>query len=105
MDGIEECDKIVGKGYCGEWILEGEIKGCFEDMRDEWLVGNMGMDKGIVGKWLKCGYVLKKEMLGREEGRGEGGIICGRVGNMSLEGLEKGVGDRYKGDDVNGKLY
>lgn len=96
---------MVGKRGCGEWILEGEMKGCFEDMSDEWVLENIGMDKVMVKKWVKWGLVLKKELLGREEGSGEGGIMWGSVGNMRLEGVEGMVGEKYYRKWVKGEVY
>ena len=55
MDAVMQCHNILRKGYSPEWILEGDIKGCFDHISHEWLLANIPMDKAILRKWLKCG--------------------------------------------------
>ena len=55
MDAIQQCHNILRKGYSPEWILEGDIKGCFDHISHEWLLTNIPMNKAILKKWLKCG--------------------------------------------------
>jgi len=40
MDAIQQCHNILRKGYSPEWILEGDIKGCFDHISHEWLLAN-----------------------------------------------------------------
>ena len=105
MDAIQQCHNILRKGYSPEWILEGDIKGCFDHISHEWLLANIPMDKAILRKWLKCGYVFNKQMFPTEEGTPQGGIISPTLANMTLDGLQKALADRYKRHHVNGKLY
>jgi retron-type reverse transcriptase len=39
------------------WVLEGDIRGCFENISRDWLLANTPMDKAILRKWLRAGYV------------------------------------------------
>ena len=105
MDAIQQCHNILRKGYSPEWILEGDIKGCFDHISHEWLLANIPMDKAILRKWLKCGYVFNKQMFPTEEGTPQGGIISPTLANMTFDGLQKALADRYKRHHVNGKLY
>lgn len=105
MDAVQQCHNILRKGYSPEWILEGDIKGCFDHISHEWLLANIPMDKAILRKWLKCGYVFNKQMFPTEEGTPQGGIISPTLANMTLDGLQKALADRYKRHHVNGKLY
>ena len=84
------------KGFSPDWILEGDIKGCFDHISHEWLLANIPMDKAILRKWLKCGYVFNKQMFPTEEGTPQGGIISPTLANMTLDGLQKTLADRYK---------
>ncbi|EXZ76063.1 reverse transcriptase family protein, partial [Bacteroides fragilis str. 3-F-2 len=68
MDAVMQCHNILRKGYSPEWILEGDIKGCFDHISHEWLLANIPMDKAILRKWLKCGYIFNKQMFPTEEG-------------------------------------
>lgn len=46
------------------------------------------MDKAILCKWLKCGYVFNGELFPTEEGTPQGGIISPTLANMALDGLQ-----------------
>ena len=71
-----------------EWILEGDIKGCFDHISHEWLLNNIPTDKEILRKWLKCGFVFNGELFPTEEGTPQGGIILPTLANMALDGLQ-----------------
>ncbi len=43
-DAIEQCFTDLNKGKSPEWILEGDIKGCFDHISHEWLMENIPMD-------------------------------------------------------------
>ncbi len=59
-DAREQCFCVLAKRTSPEWILEGDIKGCFDHISHEWLIGNIPMDKVMLKKWLKCGFVFTK---------------------------------------------
>ncbi|WP_278503808.1 hypothetical protein, partial [Phocaeicola barnesiae] len=44
---VMQCHNILRKGYSPEWILEGDIKGCFDHISHEWLLANIPMDKEV----------------------------------------------------------
>ena len=46
------------------------------------------MDKEMLRKWLKCGYVFNDELFPTEEGTPQGGIISPTLANMALDGLQ-----------------
>lgn len=58
-DAIEQCFILLSRTCAPEWILEGDIKGCFDHISHEWLLNNVPTDKEILRKWLKCGFVEK----------------------------------------------
>ena len=60
-DAIEQCFTDLNKGKSPQWILEGDIKGCFDHISHEWLMENIPMDTQVLQKWLKCGYVDTKQ--------------------------------------------
>ena len=41
-----------------QWILEGDIKGCFDHISHEWMLENIPTDKRVMRQFLKCGYGL-----------------------------------------------
>ena len=86
-DAIEQCFTDLNKGKSPEWILEGDIKGCFDHISHEWLMENIPMDTQVLQKWLKCGFVDTKQLFPTEEGTPQGGTISPTLMNMTLDGL------------------
>lgn len=58
-DAIEQCFCALAKRDSAQWVLEGDIRGCFDNICHEWLLANIPMDKVILRKWLKAGFVDK----------------------------------------------
>lgn len=88
-----------------QWVLEGDIKGCFDNISHEWLVDNVQIDKQILKKWLKCGAVFNKLLSPTTAGTPQGGIISPTLANATLDGMEKMLLKKYKERYVNGKRY
>jgi RNA-directed DNA polymerase len=105
MDAVQQCHNVLRKGYSPEWILEGDIKGCFDHISHEWLLNNIPMDKVMLRKWLECGFVFNKQLFPTEEGTPQGGIISPTLANMALDGLQKILADKYKRRTIKGKHY
>ena len=63
------------------------------------------MDKVTLRKWLKCGFVFHKELFPTEEGTPQGGIISPTLANMTLDGLQTILGEKYRRKSINGKDY
>jgi RNA-directed DNA polymerase len=47
------------------------------------------MDKAILRKWLKAGYMENRRLYPTEEGTPQGGICSPVIANMALDGLEQ----------------
>lgn len=88
-DAIAQCFTVLSRNYSAQWILEGDIKGCFDNISHDWLIKNILMDKTILTKWLKAGYVANKELFPTTSGTPQGGIISPILSNIALDGLEK----------------
>ena len=58
-----------------QWILEGDIKSCFDKISHDWLLSHIPMDKTILHKWLKAGYMDKSVLYPTDDGTPQGGII------------------------------
>lgn len=92
-DAIEQCFTILNKGKSPKWVLEGDIKGCFDHISHEWLLENIPMDTEILRKWLKCGFVDTQKLFPTEEGTPQGGTISPTLMNITLDGLERYLHD------------
>ena len=105
-DAIEQCFTDLNKGKSPVWILEGDIKGCFDHISHEWLLRNIPMDKGILRKWLKCGYIETRRLFPTEEGTPQGGTISPTLMNMTLDGLERKLREEvHKNKTIDGKQH
>ena len=105
QDAIEQCHTVLSHGYSPRWILEGDIKGCFDHISHDWLLNNIPMDKDILRKWLKCGVIFKGELYKTEEGTMQGGIISPTLANMALDGIQPMLAKKYYRCTRNGKQY
>jgi RNA-directed DNA polymerase len=89
-DAIEQVRNVLGKfTKSAKWALEGDIRGCFDNISHEWLAANIPMDKGILRKWLKAGYIETGRLFPTQAGTPQGGIISPVLANMALDGLQK----------------
>jgi RNA-directed DNA polymerase len=88
-DAIEQCFCALGKQKSPQWILEGDIQGCFDAISHEWLLTHIPMEKAILKKWLKAGYMERQTLYPTEAGTPQGGIISPVLANMTLDGLER----------------
>ena len=105
MDAIRQIDTVLNRQHSPEWILEGDIKGCFDHISHDWLIENIPMDKTILRKWLKCGAVFNGKLFPTEEGTPQGGIISPTLANMVLDGLQPLLAKRFKRLWRNNKTF
>jgi len=105
QDAIKQCFIILSKRASSKWILEGDIKGCFDNINHEWLIDNIPMDKKILRKWLKAGYIHKRILYPTDAGTPQGGIISPTLANMTLDGLEAELKKFRRQDKVHMVRY
>ena len=105
QDAIQQCHTMLSRKNSPQWILEGDIKGCFDHISHSWLLENIPIDREILRKWLKCGVVFKGEFFRTEEGTMQGGIISPTLANMTLDGIQPILEATYKRHSIGGKLY
>ena len=92
-DAIAASFNALSKPNSASWVLEGDIKGCFDNISQAWMLANIPMDKQVLGKWLRSGYVEDGRMYPMKKGTPQGGIISPTLSNMTLDGLERAVHD------------
>lgn len=90
-DAIEQCFNLLCRRHSAQWILEGDIKSCFDRISHSWLMANIAMDKTVLSKWLAAGYMEKGSFYPTEAGTPQGGIASPVLANMALDGLEEAV--------------
>jgi len=87
-DAIVHVHTALNRKHSPKWILEADIKGCFDHISHDWLVAHIPMDKSILQKWLKAGVIDAGKLVDTEEGTPQGGIISPTLANMALDGLQ-----------------
>lgn len=90
-DALEACHYALARQGSAQWILEADIKSCFDKISHEWLLNNIPMDKEILGKWLSAGYITEGVHHQTEQGTPQGGIASPTLLNLTLSGLEEKV--------------
>ena len=90
-DAIAQCFNSLAKRKSAEWILEGDIRGCFDNISHAWLLNNIPMEKTVLRKWLQAGYIDKGTLFATDAGTPQGGIISPVLANLTLDGLEAAV--------------
>jgi RNA-directed DNA polymerase len=90
-DAIAQCFNVLAKRHSAQWILEGDIKACFDEINHEWLLTNVLTDKVMLRKWLNAGFIEKGILYPTEAGTPQGGIASPCLANLTLDGLEQTV--------------
>ncbi len=94
-DACEQIFLCLSRRNSPKWVLEGDIKGCFDNISHQWLTDNIPMDRPILKQFLKAGYVFKRHLFSTEAGTPQGGIISPILSNITLDGIEKILVDKY----------
>lgn len=95
QDACEYIFTAFSRRNSPQWVLEGDIKGCFDHISHEWLIENIPMDKSVLKQFLKAGFVFRDELFQTEEGTPQGGVISPILANMALDGMQKVLSDHF----------
>jgi RNA-directed DNA polymerase len=90
-DAIGQCFNCTGQRNSAHWLLEGDIRGCFDNFSHSWFLKHIPMDKGILRQWLQAGYIDEGHLFETRAGTPQGGVISPVIANMALDGLEATV--------------
>jgi RNA-directed DNA polymerase len=88
-DAIEQCFNVLARKHAPQWILEGDIRACFDGISHDWLLAHIPMETAMLQKWLKAGFMEKHVLSPTETGVPQGGIASPVIANLALDGLEK----------------
>jgi RNA-directed DNA polymerase len=96
-DAIEKIYRIARPNKTKKWVIDADIKGCFDNINHDKLMVSIGNfpARRLIGLWLKAGYVDKNVFQETESGTPQGGIISPLLANIALHGLEKALGIKY----------
>lgn len=108
QDAHGRCHMVLAKGNAAHWVLDADIEACFDRISHDWLLANIPMDKALLRKWLKAGYLEGELFHPTEQGTPQGGILSPTLANMTLDGLEAHVlaaAPRYKQGQPTPKVH
>ncbi|MCK5355482.1 MAG: group II intron reverse transcriptase/maturase, partial [Methyloprofundus sp.] len=91
QDAAEQIFNALRLKSSAQWVLEADIAACFDEINHEWLMQHVPMNKGMLQKWLKAGYIEKQAYHHTEKGTPQGGIASPLLANLCLDGLESCV--------------
>jgi RNA-directed DNA polymerase len=87
-DAMDQCFKVLRQQTSATWILEGDIQGFFDHIAFSWIEEHTPMNKRILAKWLRCGFIDHGALYPTTAGVPQGGIISPVISNLVLDGLE-----------------
>jgi len=94
-DAIQQCYDTLRHRQSAEWVLEADIKSCFDKISHEWLETHIPMEKGILRKWLRAGFMEKHLLYPTTEGTPQGGVASPTLANLVLDGLENELREHF----------
>jgi RNA-directed DNA polymerase len=105
-DAIEQCFNALNGKHKAEWVLEADIKACFDRISHTWLETHIPMEKDILHKWLCAGFMEKRILYPTLQGTPQGGVASPTLANLVLDGLEKELHEQFpkSGSNPNAKV-
>lgn len=106
-DAIGYIHNILRRKGAPQWIMEADIKSCFDEINHNWLKENVPMDKSVLQEWLKAGFMERKTLFPTKSGTPQGGIASPTLANITLDGLEKMLKEKFgdKSEHKNRKVH
>ena len=94
-DALVQCHRLLCHPYSPRYVLEGDIKACFDQISHAWLLAHVPADRQVLAQWLKAGYLEKNVFFATTEGTPQGGIISPALANRTLDGLQALLARRF----------
>jgi RNA-directed DNA polymerase len=94
-DAIGYLYYVLARKGSAQWILEGDIRSCFDEINHQWIEENIPMDRTLLSQWLKAGFMEKKRLFPTRSGVPQGGVASPTIANMTLDGLEKTLKEKF----------
>jgi RNA-directed DNA polymerase len=73
-DAIAAGFNALSKPNSATWILEADIKGCYDNINHDWMLKYIPMNRIILRKWLQAGYIEDNKMYSSRKGTPQGGL-------------------------------
>ena len=95
QDAGQRLFQCLAQRTSAQYVLEGDIKGCFDHISHEWLMDNVPMDKRVLAQFLKAGFMEMGEWWETDEGTPQGGPISPILANIALDGMGRLLDERF----------
>jgi RNA-directed DNA polymerase len=109
-DAVAEVRYLASRPRCYEWVVEGDIKACFDEIDHAALMGRVRRRVGdkrvlaLVKAFLKAGILTEDRLLeDTTAGTPQGGILSPLLANVALSVLDEHIAERPGGPNT-GKL-
>lgn len=89
-DACANLFNLLAKKTSAKWILEGDVKACFDEISHKWLLNNI-----MLKQFLKSGFVYSNRLFSTNEGSPQGGIISPVLANLALNRIGDLLRNRY----------
>ena len=86
-DAMEQCFTLLSRSVSPQWVLEGDIVGCFDNIDHDWLLRNVFIDRMMLRKWLTSGVIDGQSLHPTLAGTPQGGIISPTAAVITLSRL------------------
>src|ERR1700678_3460882 len=104
-DAINQCFLVLARKSSAQWVLEGDIRGCFDNISHAWMLDHIPTDKEVLRKWLESGFMENRTLFPTEAGTPQGGIISPTLANLALDGLERLLKDTFRIRQIHGTVH
>jgi RNA-directed DNA polymerase len=101
-DAIEQCCILLSRTTSPQYVLEGDIQSCFDEIAHQWLLTHIPMGRTVLSKWLTAGFIEQQVHYPTTSGTPQGGIISPVLMNMTLDGLQSVLAKQFP--KASGKL-
>lgn len=92
---VIQCGRILLQNPSFCWVLKVDIKSCFDNISHKWILDHIPMDKVMLTKFLKCGYIDNSVFHRTDKGVPQGSCLSSVICNMTLDGLEATLFDEF----------
>ena len=79
---------VLAQKKYSQWILEGDIKGCFDNISHTRLHQHLMLEQKVLKQWLKAGPLNKGRLSPTSAEMPQGGIISPCLSNCTLDAME-----------------
>jgi len=76
-------------------VFEADIKSCFDEINHNWILENIPLNKTILRKWLKAGFIENNKTFPTPKGTPQRGIISPTIMNMVPDGMETALKKQF----------